>query len=129
MVEQLRWDISQLMFKILQNDVCGTAVSMFWRYWGVPSDAEKVVWQKNAETTYLKTLKLSPGSPETSYLTRKMSLSEDQNLTYISVFEIAYHSFAKKIDAKVGVSRPRAMHKSSPKNSKTTMKSHENEVF
>ena len=43
LVERSRWDISQFIFKIFQNDVCGTAVSWFLRYLGVPSDDEKVV--------------------------------------------------------------------------------------
>ena len=42
-VEHFWWDTSQLIFKNVQYDVCGTAVSWDLTKLGVPSDAEKVV--------------------------------------------------------------------------------------
>ena len=42
-MERCRWDTSQLIFKNVQNYVCGTAVSWDFTKLGVPSDAEKVV--------------------------------------------------------------------------------------
>ena len=42
-VEHFWWDTSQLIFKNVQNHVCGTAVSWDFTKLGVPSDAEKVV--------------------------------------------------------------------------------------
>ena len=44
-MERCRWDTSQLIFKNVQNYVCGTAVSWDFTKLGVPSDAEKVVQQ------------------------------------------------------------------------------------
>ena len=44
-MERYRWNISQLIFKNVQNDVCGTAVSWDFTKLGVPSDAEKVASQ------------------------------------------------------------------------------------
>ena len=45
-VEHFWWDTSQLIFKNVQNYVCGTAVSWDFTKLGVPSDAEKVVNRK-----------------------------------------------------------------------------------
>ena len=42
-VEHFWWDTIQLIFKNVQNYVCGTAVSWDFTKLGVPSDAEKVV--------------------------------------------------------------------------------------
>ena len=42
-MERYWWNTSQLIFKNVQNDVCGTAVSWDFTKLGVPSDAEKVV--------------------------------------------------------------------------------------